>query len=79
MSQLARDLGISRPLLQAHLRRLEAVDLVSSTLELSEDGKAMKFYELNEFELCLTPATIAALASTLGDHATDAEDTNGGA
>jgi predicted ArsR family transcriptional regulator len=78
VSQLARDLGISRPLLQAHLRRLEAVGLVSSTLELSEDGKAMKFYELNEFELCLTPATIAALASTLGDEPAGLDDTNGG-
>lgn len=78
VSQLARDLGISRPLLQVHLRRLEAVGLVSSTLEVSEDGKAMKFYELNEFELCLTPATIAALTSTLGDDATGADDTNGG-
>lgn len=51
---------------------------MSSTLELSEDGKAMKFYELNEFELCLTPATIAALASTLGDEPAGLDDTNGG-
>jgi hypothetical protein len=33
---------------------------------------------LNEFELCLTPATIAALTSTLGDDATGADDMNGG-
>lgn len=78
VSQLARDLGISRPLLQVHLRRLEAVGLVSSMLELSEDGKAMKFYEVNPFELRLTPATIAALASTLGDDEGDAENTKGG-
>lgn len=67
VSQLARDLGISRPLLQVHLRRLEAVGLVSSSLELSEDGKAMKFYELQPFEFCLTPTVVAALAPTLTD------------
>ena len=77
VSQLARDLGISRPLLQVHLRRLEAVGLVSSTLELSEDGKAMKFYEVNPFELRLTPTTIAVLASTLGDDQADADDAKG--
>lgn len=77
VSQLARDLGISRPLLQVHLRRLEAVGLVSSMLELSDDGKAMKFYEVNPFELRLTPATIAALAYTPGDDDVDADDTKG--
>jgi predicted transcriptional regulator len=77
VSQLARDLGISRPLLQVHLRRLEAVGLVSSMLELSDDGKAMKFYEVNPFELRLTPATIAALAYTPGDDEVDADDTKG--
>lgn len=65
VSQLARDLGISRPLLQAHLRRLEAVGLVTSTLEFSEDAKAMKFYEVAPFQLTLTPEAIAEAAATL--------------
>jgi DNA-binding transcriptional ArsR family regulator len=65
VSRLARELGISRPLLQVHLRRLEAVGLISSTLELSEDGKAMKFYEVKPFVLELTPETLAAAARTL--------------
>lgn len=60
VSQLARELGISRPLLQAHLRKLEAVGLVSAELEVSRDGKAMKFYEVAPFVLRLTPETIAA-------------------
>ena len=46
VSRMARELGISRPLLQVHLRKLEAAGLVSAHLELSEDGKAMKFYEV---------------------------------
>ena len=43
VSRLARSLGISRALLQVHLRKLEAAGLVSATIEVSEDGKAMKF------------------------------------
>jgi hypothetical protein len=35
------------------------------SLELSEDGKAMKFYEVTPFAIRLTPETIAAAASTL--------------
>ncbi|MCY0941355.1 ArsR/SmtB family transcription factor [Streptomyces antarcticus] len=68
VSQLARDLGLSRALLQAHLRKLEAVGLVSAQLELSSDGKAMKFYEVTPFVLYLTPATIEAAVPTLGSH-----------
>ncbi|MFI1992666.1 ArsR/SmtB family transcription factor [Actinoplanes sp. NPDC020271] len=65
VSQLARDLGISRALLQVHLKRLEKSGLVSATLELSEDGKAMKFYEVTPFVLHLTPQTLAGAALTL--------------
>ena len=65
VSELARELGISRPLLQVHLRKLEAAGLVSAHLEVSEDGKAMKFYAVTPFTLRLTPRTIAAVAPTL--------------
>jgi len=65
VSRLARELGISRALLQVHLRKLEAAGLVSAHLELSDDGKAMKFYEVNEFVYSLTPQSIAAAARTL--------------
>ncbi len=43
VSRLAREIGVSRPLLHMHLQRLEAAGLVAGTLELSEDGKAMKY------------------------------------
>lgn len=65
VSQLARELGISRALLQVHLRKLEAAGLVSAQLELSDDGKAMKFYEVNPFAFHLTPEVIEAAARTL--------------
>src|ERR1700748_2127691 len=50
VSSLARSLGISRALLQVHLRKLENAGLVTSSLEVSPDGKAMKFYEVTPFE-----------------------------
>ena len=65
VSSLARSLGISRALLQVHLRKLENAGLVTSSLEVSPDGKAMKFYEVTPFEFHLTPATIAEAARTL--------------
>jgi predicted transcriptional regulator len=65
VSQLARDLGISRALLQVHLRKLEAAGLVSASVEVSADGKAMKFYEVVPFALTLTPEAISMAARTL--------------
>lgn len=65
VSRLARDLGISRALLQVHLRKLEAAGLVSASVEVSADGKAMKFYEVAPFALYLTPDTIRTAAQTL--------------
>ena len=43
VSELARRLGMSRPLLYMHLDKLEKAGLVAGQLELSEDGKAMKY------------------------------------
>jgi predicted transcriptional regulator len=74
VSALARDLGISRALLQVHLRKLESAGLVRSTVEVSDDGKAMKYYEVAPFALHLTPEAIAAAARTLstdGNSTTD--------
>ena len=65
VSRLARQLGISRALLQVHLRKLEAAGLVSALIEVSEDGKAMKFYEVTPFTIQLTPKEIMAAATTL--------------
>jgi DNA-binding transcriptional ArsR family regulator len=65
VSHLAREIGVSRPLLHMHLQRLEAAGLIVGTLELSEDGKAMKFYEVADFDLRLTPSMLAEAAGTL--------------
>jgi predicted transcriptional regulator len=61
VSQLARQIGISRPLLIMHLKKLEDAGLVSSKLELSSDGKAMRYYEVRDFDIKLTPELFASL------------------
>ncbi|HJY58951.1 MAG TPA: winged helix-turn-helix domain-containing protein [Streptosporangiaceae bacterium] len=58
VSELARRLGMSRPLLYMHLDRLEKAGLVTGQLELSEDGKAMKYFELVPFEMRITAETV---------------------
>ncbi|QNM96016.1 ArsR/SmtB family transcription factor [Chitinimonas koreensis] len=65
VSQLAREIGISRPLLHLHLQKLEEAGLVVSRLELSQDGKALNFFEVVEFDVELTPAAIAEAAQSL--------------
>ena len=70
VSQLARELGISRPLLHLHLQKLEAAGLVTSKLELSDDGKALNYFDVVKFDFELTPAAIAQAAKSLIDSGT---------
>ncbi|MEJ0048070.1 MAG: winged helix-turn-helix domain-containing protein [Rhodospirillales bacterium] len=65
VSQLAREIGISRPLLHLHLQKLEEAGLVASRLELSADGKALNYFEVRDFAFPLTPAAIAEAAQSL--------------
>lgn len=60
VSELARRLGVSRPLLYMHLERLEKAGLVVGRLELSDDGKALKYFELAPFDVRLNVDTILA-------------------
>ena len=78
VSHLAREIGISRPLLHMHLQRLEAAGLVVGTLELSDDGKAMKYFEVADFDLHLSADSLAAAAATLtrSDPVTGAAENN---
>jgi DNA-binding transcriptional ArsR family regulator len=79
VSELARRLGMSRPLLYMHLDRLEKAGLVRGSLELSEDGKAMKYFELVPFELHVTADTVVeALAGDDGSQpqALDTEESD---
>ena len=72
VSELARRLGISRPLLYMHLDRLEKAELITGQLELSEDGKAMKYFSLAPFEVRLTAEEISAAVLADGASGQDA-------
>ena len=65
VSQLAREIGISRPLLHLHLRKLQEGGLVRSKLELSPDGKALNFFEVTDFAVELTPQAIVEATRSL--------------
>ncbi|SHE88947.1 transcriptional regulator, ArsR family [Seinonella peptonophila] len=65
VSELARMLQMSRPLLYMHLQRLESAGLITSSLELSSDGKAMKYVEVSPFFLQLSPELITEAVETL--------------
>ncbi|MFF7552926.1 ArsR/SmtB family transcription factor [Streptomyces olivaceus] len=65
VSALARLIGMGRPLLHMHLQRLEAAGLVVGTLEVGEDGKSMKYYDVTPFLYELTPHVVAQAAATL--------------
>ncbi|MFF7656624.1 ArsR/SmtB family transcription factor [Streptomyces sp. NPDC007983] len=65
VSQLARDMDMSRTLLHMHLQRLEAAGLIIGVMEVSDSGKAMKYFEVTPFGFELGPATIAATVPTL--------------
>ena len=77
VSELARRLGMSRPLLYMHLDKLEKAGLVTGSLELSDDGKAMKYFELVPFEMRITAETvIRALAEDDGKDALHMEESD---
>ncbi len=65
VSQLAREVGISRPLLHLHLQKLEDAGLVTSELEVSSDGKALNYFSVTRFSVQLTPHAIATAIRTL--------------
>ena len=74
VSQLAREIGMSRPLLHMHLRRLRSAGLVESTMELSDEGKAMNYLSVASFLVRLTPEAIREAVLTLTMSATGSRD-----
>lgn len=64
VSELARRLGMSRPLLYMHLTKLEEAGFVSGRLELSDDGKALKCFQIQPFSLVIDAKTIAAAVAS---------------
>lgn len=65
VSEFARELGISRPLLHMHLQILEKAGLVVGHHEVSAEGKALRYYEVTRFDEQLTPKRITEAVTTL--------------
>lgn len=64
VSELARRLGMSRPLLYMHLTKLEEAGFVSGRLQLSDDGKALKCFQIQPFSLVIDAETITSAVAS---------------
>jgi DNA-binding transcriptional ArsR family regulator len=60
VSELARRVEMSRALLYMHLTKLEEAGFITGHLELSDDGKALKFFEVVPFALTIDAQAIVA-------------------
>jgi predicted transcriptional regulator len=59
-----------------HLQRLESAGLIEGKLELSDEGKAMKYFEVTPFALHLTPERIAEAMGTLSTNDAESGSSN---
>jgi len=75
VSELARRVGMSRALLYMHLNKLEEAGFVTGELALSEDGKALKYFDAVPFTLTIDlPAIVAAVEDRPGSTPGDVPD-----
>ena len=67
VSELAKEVGISRPLLYLHLKKLENAGLVESEIRhFEEPPYTKKFYKAKNFELILSLDKIKEIVNTGG-------------
>ena len=60
--ELAKDLNLSRQVIQLHLKRLEKAGFVESDLRLEDnDNRAKKFFKLREFDVELDMGDLAGI------------------
>lgn len=56
LSEIAKDLGISRALAKVHLKKLQSADMVKSRVILVEgEARALRYYELQDFDIHISP------------------------
>ncbi|MFD9903661.1 ArsR/SmtB family transcription factor [Streptomyces sp. NPDC059063] len=65
VSALAREIGMGRPLLHMHLQRLESAGLLIGSLEVAEDGRTVRYFEVAPFVYELTPTAITRAVDSL--------------
>lgn len=59
LNEIANALGVSRALAKVHLKKLEKAGLVKSRVVVAEgEAKALRYYELRDFDLYVSPQTI---------------------
>ncbi len=62
LSEIGSHLGVSRALAKIHLRKMEKTGLVRSKIVLVEgEARALRYYELQDFDIRLTPRKIAGM------------------
>ena len=59
--ELARELGISYPLVHLHLRALERVGLIASEYKVAEGGKLRRYYRIKDFRIEISPESLKKL------------------
>lgn len=63
LSDIAKRLGVSRALAKVHLAKLQKAGLVRSSVKLVEgEAKALRYYELVDFNITVNPRVIVELA-----------------
>jgi DNA-binding transcriptional ArsR family regulator len=73
VSELARRVEMSRALLYMHLAKLEEAGFVTGHHELTEDGKALKFFQAVPFAKTLDLATLVAAVAASPNPTTESE------
>jgi len=59
--ELARELGISYPLVHLHLRALERAGLIVSEYKVAEGGKLRRYYRVKDFRIEISPESLKKL------------------
>ena len=65
VSELAKLVNISRPLLYMHLKKLEEAAIITGSYEISDSGKSMRYYQLKSFDIHLTPEFLAEVSQMI--------------
>jgi len=50
-----------------HLQKLEEAGLIRGRIEVSDDGKAMRYFDIAAFEVTVTPRTVVKAVGSLSD------------
>jgi len=62
LSEIAHRLGVSRALIKIHLKKLEKAGVVRSKIVLVEgEARALRYYELQDFDIHITPKLLAEM------------------